>query len=193
MIRLAAGFALVAMSMIPLSALRTTTPQSSPKAVVDAFLRMAINGDLLTPDGWNEADLLFAHPNRMPHEKSLTVIGRDYSVREISVRGNHSEVFATYRALGEIDSSMRYTPPDAWPQKVVTRYDLILKSAEGAGDQSSHQVDAGQWRIETPQRTTLVGLEAALAHVTATRDKASDPVVKRNAAITLVQLKKFQQ
>jgi hypothetical protein len=96
----------------------------------------------------------------------------------------------TYKDFGSIDSSLRYRPPDASSSKRVVRYELILKltgnsQLEGAGGR--------QWRIESPQRNICVALDAAIAHVTAARDKTTDPKVNKNAQITLAQLRKFQR
>lgn len=188
------NFALVvAISAVSLSAQHSTISQNSPKQVIDQFLKMVISGELQTSHGWKKADALFAHPRPMPDGKPVVVIGEDYSVRETRVAGNHAEVIVTYRELGEIDSSLHYSPPEASSRRLVAQYDLILTSkgtSVTAG--TAEATGARQWRIENLQRVVWMGLAAAVRYVTEIRDKSTDPLIKRNASITLMELRKFQ-
>lgn len=162
--------------------------QELPRTVVESFVKMELNGQLLTADGRSQAMALFSYSRPFVSQENVTVIGEDYSIREIWVRGNHAEVLVTYKVLGNIDSSSRYSAPNTPSMTGVARYDLILKKAERA--------DAGdggrQWQIQSPQRSIRIGLNAAIANVKATRDKVTASEIKRNAGITLMQLRKFQ-
>ncbi|HEV2315550.1 MAG TPA: hypothetical protein VGR94_09615 [Candidatus Acidoferrales bacterium] len=186
-------FALVLICAVSLSAQSATTSQESPKAAIDQFLTMAINGELQTPDGWRKAGVLFAHPNSMLYGKPIIIVGDDYSTRQTWIAGTHAEVIVTYRQLGRIDSSLRYSSPDPSSRKIVAAYDLILTNKGTSVLGSTTQTAGAQWRIENPQRTLWIGLKAAVVYVTEIRDKATDALTKRNASITLMKLRKFQR
>jgi len=179
-------------SAISLSAQPRSLSQESPRAVVEALVKMEINGSLFTVQGRQQAIPLFAHARPSLSEGSATVVGDVYSVRELWTRGNHAEVLVTYKDFGAIDSSLRYSARGVLFQKLVVRYDLILKGEGTGGKGSGQETSTPQWRIEMPGRNICVGLNAAIAHVRVARDKTSDPVVKKNAEMTLVQLKRFQ-
>lgn len=185
-------FALVIISALSLSAQSATTSQESPKAAIDQFLTMAINGELQTPDGWRKAGVLFAHPNSMPYGKPIIIVGDDYSTRQTWIAGTHAEVIVTYRELGRIDSSLRYSSPDPSSRKIAAAYDLILTNNGTSVLGSATQTAGAHWRIENPQRFVWTGLPAAVRYVTERRDKATDRLIKRNASITLMKLRKFQ-
>jgi len=153
---------------------------------------MAIDGELQTPDGWRKAGVLFAHPNSMPYGKPIIIVGDDYSTRQTWVAGTHAEVIVTYRELGRIDSSLRYSSPDSSSGKIVAAYDLILTNKGTSVLGSTTQTARAQWRIENPQRFAWTGLASAVRYVTERRGNATDPVIKRNASITLMKLRKFQ-
>ena len=158
---------------------------------MDDFLEMAINGTLQTPDGGKKAETFFAHATSMP-DGSVIVIGQDYSIQRTSVLGNHAEVIITYRELGRIDSSLRYSSPNGSSRRIVARYDLILTSKNNSAGQGATEVAAArEWRIENPQRTLWIGLDAAIKRVTEIHDRATDHTVKRNSGITLMELRKF--
>ncbi len=166
------------------------TQRSSPRASLDQFLKMEINGDLLTSEGWNKVGVLLVHSHARPSDKPFTVVGENYSVHEISSRGNQADLFVTFRDLGKIDPSLRYSPPDARDPEVVVRYHLLLIGKPTPAGQGARNVaGARQWRIENPQRTLWIGLHAATQYVAEMRDKTTDPAIQKNADATLMQLK----
>ena len=182
------------LSAIPLSAQSSKAPQDSPSAALDQFLTMGINGDLLAPEGWNKAGLLFVHPRPLPDGKLITVVGGDYVIHEILVRGNQAEMSVTYRDLGRMDSSLRYSLPDARSPKIVVRYHLMLIGTSApSGANARETAGPREWRIESRRNPLWTGLSAAIQYVTDRSDKTTNPLVKRNAATTLMQLKKLQQ
>jgi hypothetical protein len=63
--RLHKWVACCAVSAISLSAQSSATSESSPKATLEKFLKVATTGELLTPEGREQAGLLFAHRNSM--------------------------------------------------------------------------------------------------------------------------------
>jgi hypothetical protein len=122
----------------------------------------------------------------------MIVIGDDTSVQEMWVRGNHAEVTVTYRELGRIDSSLRYSPSDPRIPKVVRRYQLIHAAAPtGTGESTAEIPGPRGWRIQNPPAFVLIGINAAIQHVNQMRDSATSPIQKKNADTTLGQLKRL--
>lgn len=120
----------------------------------------------------------------------MIVVGDDCSVREMWARGNHAEVAVTYRELGRIDSSLRYSAPDPRIRKVVRRYQLILAAAPiGTGESTVEPPGPRGWRIQNPPSFLLAGPNAAIQYVNRMRDDARSPIRKKNAEATLGQLK----
>jgi hypothetical protein len=185
------------LSSVSLPAQSSITRHGSPKAAIDEFLRRGIDGGLLTSEDWNKAEHLFVHPSIPPTDKSVVLIGEDYSVHEIWVRGNQAEVFASYRDLGRIDSALHFSPPDPRFQMVTVRYHLILvtkssqSTAVGPGTQTF--VPEPEWRIENPPKFRLVGVHAAIGYVTDMRGKAGEPTIKKNSGSTLAILTKMKE
>jgi hypothetical protein len=167
----------------------------SPKAAVEQFLGLEVSGNLLTAADWKNAHSLFAHPPNSPQEDSITVIGEDYIVKEIWIRGNQAEVFASYRVVGRIDSALRYTPPDPRLVKGVVRYHLMLTSGDSDSAVTGRSPGAAAgprgWRIQKPPSSPMIGLGAAIKYVSSERNKTADPAIKRNGDRTLTELKKL--
>lgn len=172
-----ASLAVVIVSAVSLSAQTATTAQSSPKAIMAQFLVMAAGGDLQTSDGWKKASVLFAHSSQLPNAGPLVIMGEDYAVQELWARGTHAEVVVTYRSLGTIDSSLRYSYQRI--AKAERRYQLV----RGGGSSN-----AG-WRIQNPSGVLLIGSNAAIDYVTRMRDSANNPTLKKNAEATLQKVK----
>jgi hypothetical protein len=158
---------------------------------------MGINGGLLTSEDWNKAGPFFAHSTIPARDKSVAVIGDDYSVREIWVKGSHAEVLASYRDLGRIDSNLRYIPPDRRFPKRAVRYHLILTGKQwesaAAGQAGPAFVGRSEWRIENPPNSRLAGLHAAIQYITAMRDKTGDASMKKNGESALAFLNKMKE
>lgn len=187
-------FLVVLLSPAGIATGHSPTPADHPKAMIEQLLQIAIDGNMLTPEGWNKTGVLFMHPSPQPHDKPITVIGNDYSVREIWTRGNQAELSVTYRDLGRIDSSLRYSPPDARFPRIVVRYRLILKGEPApAGRGTGKMGGPREWRIANAQSSLWTGLNAAIRYVTEMSQKASDPVIKKNGAQTLVTLMKIKE
>jgi hypothetical protein len=151
-----------------------TIPQgSSSKAAVEQFLGLEVSGKLLTAADWNNAHSLFVHARNSPQDDSITVIGEDYIVKEIWIRGNQAEVFASYRVAGRIDSALRYTRPDPRLVKGVVRYHLKLTSGNSDSAVTGRSPDAAAglpgWRIQKIASPPMIGLGAAIKHVSSER------------------------
>jgi hypothetical protein len=188
--RLLTLFACCALSAISLSAQSATPLQDSPEAAIHRFLRLASGGDLQTPKGWEQANLLFVHPTPMPEAKSTIIMGEDYTVREVWTRGSHAQVVVTYRNLGTIDSSLHYSAPDPRISKVEQRYQLIRAGAPiGAEVKGGETSGALGWRIQNPHAVFFIGPIAASQYLSLMSESANSPMLKRNADAALQRLK----
>jgi hypothetical protein len=84
-----------------------------PKQVVEEFLAMETNGGRLTPEGWRQADAFFARPAPEPSRRHIVVISPNYSVYETWTKGDQAQVYNDCEGLGQIDTALRYTPPES--------------------------------------------------------------------------------
>ena len=170
------------------------TGYASPQTELTKLLKMGDDGELLNPQGWNQAARFFVHARQLPSDTAITVIGDDYSIHAIWSRGNQAEFVMTYRNLGKIDSLLQYSPPDTRYPRVIKRYHLILTNKKWESAPSRKDAKGGlgsrEWKIESPQGAPWVGLQAAIRYVTESSRKATDPIVTRNASFTLMELKK---
>lgn len=155
--------------------------QDAPREVVQKLFRMADDGVLTTPDGWKRAGTLFVSPTLRPHDQSVAIVSKNYSVNFLSATDRRAEVYVGYEDLGRIDSTFRYVPADPRFFKTAVKYHLVLMNAGSERE----------WKIENPQGSAWTGVDAAIRYVTEMREKAADPVVRKNADATLAVLKKL--
>lgn len=82
----------------------------SPKGLVEEYWRMETTGGRLTPEGWKKANAYYLQPVPPPQKRIISVIDDDFAVWNPIIRGSHASVMIGARLLGNIDSSLRYTP-----------------------------------------------------------------------------------
>jgi hypothetical protein len=167
----------------------------SPKDVVDQFVKMDVEGERLTPEGWHQADALFVKASEPPHSKLLLVIAKHYAVSEATEKTNTREFYMGYEEVGRIDTtSLRFAPSHRGTETRsfdkytvvggdVTRGPDAAKATEQDGNPSP------KWRIDGAQPTAIhLTAAAAIRCVTRMRAEATDPVIQKNADLTIKTL-----
>jgi hypothetical protein len=168
----------------------------SPKDVVTELWQRATEGLLLNPEGWNKSSGLFVHPTEPPKNRSFQVVSNEWRVGPVIDRGDMTEVDVEYGATGEIDSSLRYTPPPKIPY-MKTRFAYYLVwlpsylpvygGADGrtvVGKQPTG-TGIGIWQINDPRMPPWTTVNTAIRYVLEKREKTADPVIRKNADETL--------
>jgi hypothetical protein len=178
-----------------LSAQSTIYKPVPPGKIIEQYLQMAAEGDLLTSKGWNRVNALFSTPNPEPKDNTVFVTTTHYSVTERWIKNNQAEVQdAWWDPVGSFDSTLRYTPaPNSQSEGNIGIYHLTLiaRRPERRTDGVAHEAtDAPQWRIEGPLTRRWTTVEAAIRYVSLMRDNSDDPLVKQNAEKTLEALRR---
>lgn len=174
---------------------QSTNQFDSPKAVVEHLFQMAVDGTLLSPDGWSKTGVLFVKPEQLQLTKGVTVISDDYSINQWSIAGKHATVYAGYDYLGDIDARLRYKPSDERTEKWATIYHLTLTEAQlppYASRSTAEPQAYSAWKIDNPQGGAWAGVHAAIRYVKQARDESTDPVVKKNADATIAILSQLE-
>ena len=173
---------------------QTNQTIESPKQVVERYLKMVADGELLTSDGWNRVNSLISSPSPQPTDGRIFVTSTHRGVGEIWVKDNHAEVHdAWWDELGSIDSSLRYTPvPSSNATGNIGVYRLVLsdKRWERSADGVMKEV-AGppEWKIEGPLTRRWTTVDAAIRYVEQQRKRSNDASLKQNADATLKALR----
>jgi hypothetical protein len=168
--------------------------EQSPKAVVEEYWKLVAQGALLTPEGWNEAAKFFVFPSPLPRERVILVVHGDFAVWNPVVKGNSAEVMVGYRSVGKIDPSLRFWPPnDKEAVKAGILHRLVLADRHWEigpdGEPAKEVTGPRQWRMEKPPVVIWVTIDPAIRYLTKMRDRASDPIAKKNADKTILILK----
>jgi hypothetical protein len=159
----------------------------SPKDIVDKFVKMDVEGERLTPEGWHQADALFVKSSEPPHTKVLLVIARHYAVSEATEKTektNRTEFYMGYEEVGRIDTtSLRFAPSNSGnATRSFDKYTVLL---EGNG--------SPEWRIDAAQPPAMhLTAEAAMRYVTQMRAKTTDPAIQKTADQTIKKLVPFR-
>jgi hypothetical protein len=164
--------------------------RENPREIIERLCKMDEAGIRLTPRGWHEADTMFLHPQRFSRNVSLVVKDGDCGTISAEVSGNDATVGVEYLVLGQIAPSMRFswTGHVTEPIKLRNSYTLVHTDTYWVmtGEHGIRQVrGATQWKIEKFQRRQVVSVETAIRYVREVRERASDPMVKKNADETL--------
>jgi hypothetical protein len=97
-------------------------------------------------------------------------------------------------ALPRGDLHLTPLPPD--PSKVRAEYNLLLTEKHwelGAKEGSVHEITGpAEWRIEGQQPQPHVTVDTAIRYVTDLRDKAANPVTKKNATRAIAALSAYK-
>ncbi len=97
------------------------------------------------------------------------------------------------RPVGQIDSALRYSPPTRRFYKTSRHFNLVQTNHRwepGINGEPNKEVTVPmQWLIDEPNDTLMLNVSTAIRCVTERRDKTTDPVVRKNADLTLTKLK----
>jgi hypothetical protein len=183
----------------------------SPQQVVEELWKVATQGTLLTPDGWNKTARGFAdHPVPSPgstvipdthgSQKSILVMSNDWGVLDCTINGNSAKVVVEYYDVGQIDPSLRYSPGnDSGPMgKTAMLFTLVFAPVRYPSFRSDGNVlkvdkivtGPAAWQIEKTPALPWTTVNTAVRHVLEMRAKTSDRSIKKNADETLDKLLK---
>src|ERR1700723_776630 len=165
--------------------------QQTPVAVLAQFAALQTEGRALTRDGVKQFETFFV---RQPIWQQGTIhIVKSYSIEDVSFLGNKGNIYLDYLPVGDLDSSMRFTPKSSPDTKVRQAYTLVLQAAPTLPlrTEIASPLPAGPptWKIESSSLEQWITVNAAVRYVTATRDASSDPAIKMNANATLAILR----
>ena len=193
---------MIALVAGPLVAQSTTQPSSSPGAVikqerigrllsiVQDYWQYETEGGRLTDEGWRAADVFFAHPVPPPRERTIYIIGYygvgggdvpviKYMENPSPDRRAISRVqVSTSNAIGKLDSALRFFPSTTLGFDRI--HNMVLTNKDPA------------WKFRDEDSLVFIGVPTAILYVRLMRDKATDPVVRKNARATLAVLEKIQ-
>jgi hypothetical protein len=171
----------------------------SPKDVVDKFVKMDVEGERLSPEGWYQADALFVKSSEPPHPRVLVVIARRYAVSEVTEKAHTNEFYMGYEVVGRIDTtSLRFESSNSGIEtRSFDKYTVVLADVNRAPETAKttrHEGNASsEWRIDGTQPPAMhLTAAAAIRYVTQMGVKAADPVIQRNADLTIKKLVPFR-
>jgi hypothetical protein len=169
----------------PLSADEAKTP----KAVVNEFVNMGLTGKRLTAEGSREAARLLVAPSSW---KNIFVVSDDYDTVERAISNAKTEVDIDFhRFYGELDPSLRFEDaPGRSPAGALLKNGLTAKFMIVTNHSNG---EPAEWKIESLPPGLYIDVRNAVRYVTEMRDKATDPVIKKNAETTLGVLQAFKE
>jgi hypothetical protein len=186
----------------------------SPQEVVDQVWRLATEGELLTPKGWDKTVRgFFVYPRPALGDKValipprganvIQVVSNDWGVTSCTTQGTTAKVVVEYYDAGTIDSMLRYTRGKEPPPIGKSESSFTLVFAPGHWETyrsdgttlevSEVKASPSAWRIESPQGPPWTTVNTAIRYVLEAREKTQDPTVKKNADRTLTELLRFHQ
>jgi hypothetical protein len=194
--------ALIASSVIGATAQSPIGSGLSAKDVVDQFVKMDVEGERLTTEGWHQADALFVKPSEPPHAKVVLVIARRYAVSEATEKrkkANTAEFYMGYEEVGRIDTtSLRLAPSNSGSEtRSFDKYTVVLGDFNHASETPNATRQEGnaspEWRIDATQPPTMhLTAAAAMRYVTQMRAKTADAAIQKNADRTIKSLAPFR-
>jgi hypothetical protein len=182
--------AVLIIAALAASAQSPAGPSASPRAVVERFCRLDWDGGLLTAAGAADAAPLLVSPG------TWSPIDRFRVVDSYAIRGR-DQITVDYRVWGEVDSSLRFVRLEGLVanRPVATReyVSTVLSprpQERGPGGPEGVKGSVTR-RIAATPAVPHVSLETALRHVTAMRERSSDPALRENATGTLAVLRRL--
>jgi len=173
-----------------LSATRPESSQESASTVLSQFAALQTAGTGVTLDSAKQLQRFFIVPPSWPLDKIR--VEREFAVSNEVFRGSKGTLYVEYTAVGDLDSSLRFTSGIPSGRKVRENYTLVLSnrySLRGAhGEPPQEIIGPNRWMIETLPGDRWISLSVAIRYVTGMRDKTTDPTIKQNANQTLAKL-----
>jgi hypothetical protein len=176
---------------------RGETPQRQLKPterVVTQYLKLVAKGALLTPEGWNEAGLLFTAWSGFPSDGPIRLMTTGGTLGEMWMKEDRADVETKWtNDMGTIDSLLRYEPP-VYPHVTMTTYAFTLvltnkvREPGAMPGTTTEATGPREWKMEGPLKDRFATVESAIAYVTRMRDRATDPRIKNNAEQTIKTL-----
>ena len=178
-------------------AIQRQAPQSPqmlirpPQGVVEEYTKLGNDGSLLTSAGWDRAQAFFLHHVQPPEPIYVT---DKHAAKLHWMKENKAEVDQEYVPIGQIDSSLRFTPPPRTRYgKLSIAYKLTLSDKRwetGVNGKESEVTSPTAWRIENSQ-TRWASLEAAIQYTERMSAKTRNNIIQQNAARTVARLKRY--
>jgi hypothetical protein len=170
----------------------------TPKEIVEQLWSMATRGDLLTKAGWIRASQFFTTPATPPGNHVVLVVSNSYGVVGVFMEGNSAKVQMACDKVGQLDSELRFTPtPPTNAYETAEEYHLVTThrhivtyASDGKTKVEDKEIpESIIWQIEGatlwPPWTTV---NTAIRYVLEQRAKATDPIVRKNAEVTIQKL-----
>jgi hypothetical protein len=183
----------------------------SPQQVVEELWKVATQGAMLTPEGWDQTARGFAdYPIPSPgspvvhdvhsSKKSILVMSNDWGILDCTIKGDRAEVVMGYYDAGRIDPLLRYSPgQDFGPMgKTAMQFTLVFAPVRYPSYTSGGNVlrvdkimtGPAAWQIEKTSAFRWTTVNTAIRYVLEMRAKTNNPAIKKNADETLEKLLK---
>jgi hypothetical protein len=171
-----------------------------PAEVVDELWRRANQGDLLTEEGWETTNAFFTEPLPFPGTNKIKVVSNYWGpASEIGSDVDGVEVYLGFLDAGEIDGSLRYTPPPKpYTMKMALSYRLMTMPAYdrwyGPDGKLVEKKPSGSrfWQIKGKPGPPMATVNTAIRYVLETRKQTHNPVIRENADRTLAVLEQWR-
>ena len=169
---------------------QTTEPRQLPSTVLARFVALQTEGKGLTAEGQKELDALLVQPAEWRTDKIH--ITRDFVVSNAVLMGANGNLYVEYIALGDLDSSLRFTNGVPGGVKVREGYTLALSnkySLPGAkGKPAQELIGPNRWLVADSPPEQWITVNTAIRYATEMRDQTTDPAIKQNADQTIAKL-----
>lgn len=181
----------------------------SPQQVVEELWKLATQGTLLTPDGWDKTSRGFANlpvpspgspviRNVPASPNSILVTSNDWGVLGCTIKGDRAEVVVEYYDAGRIDPMLRLSPGlySSGMGKTAMSFTLVFApvhypsyTSEGSMLKVAKiMTGPAAWQIEKMPALPWTTVNTAIRYVLEMREKTNVPLIKKNADDTLKKL-----
>lgn len=179
-----------------------STHGRSPTEVVDELWKIATQGDLLTTEGWQRARGFYKHPSPPPGNRTVNVVSNVWGLEsQTSSGGETAQVIMGFADAGQIDATLKYTPPkDTGAVKTGRLYHLVFtpthfqtyKSDGGELKVDKDVAGPKAWQIDDPPGAPFTTVNSAIRYVLDMRRKTTDENIRKNADKTIEMLLKLK-
>jgi hypothetical protein len=168
----------------------------SAKELVEQFVKMDVEGERTTPEGWRKADFLFSTPSNTSQLKSIVVIARSYAVSPSGSDSNQNKLYFGYEEVGRLAlSTLRFTPTRNGHMKEFHTYTVVsMRQTPGSGESAKQRNSTGlAFAIEgTQPSVTYLTAKAAMRVVKQATAKTVDLTIRKNADQAVAKLAAYQ-